>query len=247
VQNNGNPVIQNGGTLLSVAPRSEDYPTVRGVPVGQGEIPGSAAGFPPARAHLPIDPAGYTYDYMVTQQKPQSGGRYGFDPVNATSMYGSNGVGYGGLAPIGRVGCESGSYNALNPDMALQLQTTNRSTYQPPVPGFAPFVPSFSMKGGSRKQQRIPPHMRRKKSQKKQQKKKLSQRKKQSGGGTNAENMANAAPYYFAGQIDSMKYNAPTAGYEWRPLTPTVSNNPGVSDQGTYNARHFNQACLKTN
>jgi len=229
VQNNGTPVIQNGGTVLGVA-------------VNQGEEPGSVR-FHNIPGALPKDPAGYTYQYMQDAAKPQqSGGRYGFDPVNAASTYGANGVGYAGLAPIGRVACESGSYDALNADKALQLQTTNRMTYQPPVPGFSSFVPRFLMSGGSRKGP-IPPHMRRRKSQKRQQKKKLNQQ----GGGTNAENLANNPPQVFAGQIDSMKYNAQTAGYSWRPLDPAVQNNPGVSDQGTYAARHFNGACLKTN
>jgi len=220
VQNNGTPMIQNGGTVLGVA-------------VNQGEEPGSVR-FHNIPGSLPKDPAGYTYQYMQEVQKAQTGGRYGFDPVNAASVYGSNGVGYAGLAPIGRVACESGSYDALNADRALQMQTTNRMTYEPPVPGFASFVPPFSFKGG----RRLPPHKSRK-----QQKKKRNQR----GGGTNQENLANNPPQVFAGQIDSMKYNAPTAGYEWRPLSPAVSNNPGVSDQGTYAARHFNGACLKTN
>jgi len=217
--NTGAPLIQNGGTVLGVA-------------VSQAEQPGSVR-FHNIPGQLPKDPAGYTYQYMQDAAKSQTGGRYGFDPVNAASVYGSNGVGYAGLAPIGRVGCESGSYDALNADRALQMQTTNRMTYQPPVTGFASFVPPFSFKGG----RRLPPHKSRK-----QQKK-----KNQRGGGTNAENLANNPPQVFAGQIDSMKYNAPTAGYSWRALDPPVPNNPGVSDQGTYNARHFNGACLKTN
>jgi hypothetical protein len=213
VQNNGLPVIenhQNGGTLLGVA-------------VNDGEMPGSAGLMQPARS-LPTDPAGYTYQYMRDAQA-QKGGRYGADLAAASSQYGSNGVGYAGIAPTGRVACESGSYDALNADRALQLQTTNTMTNN--VPGFAPYI----MKGGKSRRKR------------RQQKKK----NKQGGGGTNAENLANAAPYYFAGQVDSMKYNAPTAGYAWQPLMPQVSNNPGVNDYNTYDARHFNPACMKTN
>ena len=44
-----------------------------------------------------------------------------------------------------------------------------------------------------------------------------------------------------------MKYNAPTAGYAWEPMMPQVPNNPDVSVQRTYDARHFNPACMKTN
>ena len=76
-----------------------------------------------------------------------------------------------------------------------------------------------------------------------QQKKKLNQR----GGGTNAENLANVPPQVFAGQMDSMKYNAQTAGYSWEPLRPAVQQNPDVSNWRTYDARHFNSACMKTN
>ena len=208
----GAPLIQNGGTLLGVA-------------VNHGEVPGSAGLMQPARS-LPNDPDGYTYQYMREAQA-QKGGRYAADLAAAAGQYGSNGVGYAGIAPTGRVPCESGSYDGLNPDRALQMQTTNRMTYDPPVPGFAPFV----MKGGkSRRKRRM-------------QKKKT----KQGGGGTNAQNLANAAPYYFAGQVDSMKYNAPTAGYAWEPMMPQVPNNPDVSVQRTYDARHFNPACMKTN
>jgi hypothetical protein len=49
------------------------------------------------------------------------------------------------------------------------------------------------------------------------------------------------------GQVDSMAYYAPTAGYQNLPLMPQVPNNPGILMQLGYPAGHFNPACLKTN
>lgn len=215
--------IIRGGSYLGIAPQD-------------AEMPAPSTGFKPA-GELPKDPAGYTYQYM-RQAQAQTGGRYGADLASAASVFGSNGVGYASLAPTGSVRCEAGSTNPLNADPALQMQTTNPNSSL--VPGWAPrFNP---LAGGSRKRRRY------QKPSKKQQKKKLNQRAmKQSGGGTDAQNLANASPYYFAGQIDSMKYNAPTAGYGWQPLAPAVENNPGVNDQYTYRAGHMNQACVKTN
>ena len=221
-------MIQNGGTVLGVA-------------VSHGEQPGSVR-FHNIPGQLPKDPAGYTYQYMQDAAKQhQSGGRYGFDPAIASTLYGSNGVGYASPGPTSSVKCEAGSTNALNADPALQMQTTNPNPSD--VPGWSrQFNP---LRGGSRKRrgskkrksQTLPPHMR------PSQKKKRSQQ----GGGTNAENLANLPPQVFAGQIDSMKYNAPTAGYSWEPLRPAVQQNPDVSNWRTYDARHFNSACMKTN
>ena len=235
VQNSGRSVLQNGGTLLTVA--NDFAGSVRGVPVSQAEQPGSVR-FQNIPGSLPKDPAGYTYQYMQDAAKPQqSGGRYGFDPAIASSLYGSNGVGYASPGPTSSVKCEAGSVNPLNADLALQMQTTNPNPSE--VPGWSR---QFNPLRGGRSRRRLrkgylPPHMRR------SQKKKRSQQ----GGGTNQENLANNPPQVFAGQIDSMKYNAQTAGYSWRPLSPAVQNNAGISDQGTYPARHFNEACLKTN
>ena len=227
VINSSTPPMQGGSYL--------------GVAVQDGEMPSPASGFKPASA-LPVDPAGLTYSY-ARQAQAQTGGRYGADLAAAADIYGSNGVGYASLAPTGSVRCEAGSTNPLNADPALQMQTTNPNSSL--VPGWAPrFNP---LAGGSRKRRRHQrPHKRRR--SQRQQKKKLNQRgMKQSGGGTDAQNLANASPYYFAGQIDSMKYNAPTAGYEWQPLNPAVQNNAGINDQKTYAASHYNQACVKTN
>ena len=49
------------------------------------------------------------------------------------------------------------------------------------------------------------------------------------------------------GQVDAMRYYAPTAGYANLPLNPPVMNNPGILMQLGYPAGHFNEACIKTN
>jgi hypothetical protein len=50
----------------------------------------------------------------------------------------------------------------------------------------------------------------------------------------------------YVGQVDAMRYYAPTAGYDNLPLMPQVPNNPGILMQVGYPARHMNMACLKT-
>jgi hypothetical protein len=47
------------------------------------------------------------------------------------------------------------------------------------------------------------------------------------------------------GDVDSMRYYAPNAGYDNLPMNPMVRNNPGILMQVGYPAGHFNQACLK--
>ena len=59
------------------------------------------------------------------------------------------------------------------------------------------------------------------------------------GGGSNF-------PEVTVGAVDSMRYYAPTAGYDNLPLRPMVPNNPGILMQVPYDAKHFNMACLKT-
>jgi hypothetical protein len=153
----------------------------------------------------------------VNAARAQTGGRYGME---GSPLSPSNGVGMSGYAQIGRVGCESGSLDALNPDPALQSMTTNRMTYG--VPGFTQV-----MRGG-----RHHPHKRLGYMKKRTQKKKAA--RKQQGG-------------VVVGQVDAMRYYAPTAGYQNLPLMPQVPNNPGILMQLGYPAGHFNPACLKTN
>ena len=52
---------------------------------------------------------------------------------------------------------------------------------------------------------------------------------------------------YFAGQVDAMRYYAPTAGYSHKMETyPAPSPVPGLMLNTPYDAKAFNQACIKT-
>lgn len=51
---------------------------------------------------------------------------------------------------------------------------------------------------------------------------------------------------YYPGDSDTRAYYAPTAGYSNMPMTPAVVNNPGILVQPPYDARSYNQACIKT-
>ena len=48
------------------------------------------------------------------------------------------------------------------------------------------------------------------------------------------------------GEADSMRYYAPNAGYDNRPMNPGVPNNPGILMQVGYPAGQFNRACMTT-
>lgn len=51
---------------------------------------------------------------------------------------------------------------------------------------------------------------------------------------------------YYPGDSDTRAYYAPTAGYSNVPMNPVVVNNPGIMIQPPYDARSYNQACIKT-
>lgn len=149
---------------------------------------------------------------VVNNQPKMKGGRYGFfpelGPLNSDRGIGTT------PAPFLRVGCQTGSYNPLNPDRALQLQ----STAVPSVNGWTQFAsPSLAMSGGKRKKG-----------------KKCRKGSRKMRGGV------------YVGDVDAMRYYAPTAGYSNMPLAPPVFNNPGILMQVGYPARHFNSACMNT-
>jgi hypothetical protein len=163
------------------------------------------------------------------KQQQQSGGRWGAVPEQGP-LNQSNGVGTIG-SPFARVGCETGTFNRLNPDPA-GIQTM--STAPGSVPGWTGFTDmmgrvaaGFGMKGGRRSKRS---KKGRKCSTKRQQQ---QQQQKQSGG-------------RFVGDVASMAYYAPTAGYGNYPMSPGVPNNPGILMQVGYPARHLNEACIKT-
>ena len=185
---------QQGGTLL-------------GLGVRDAEHPGTPASGTPAQAvrQESTVPAN-------VNSGGQTGGRYGMEGSPLNPM---NGVGMSGYAQIGRVGCEAGTQDALNPDPMLQQMTTNQMVNG--VKGFTQLI------GGKRRRARS-----------RTQKKKSKGQQKQSGG-------------VVVGDVDAMRYYAPTAGYQNLPLMPGVPNNPGILMQLGYPAGHFNPACLKTN
>jgi hypothetical protein len=61
----------------------------------------------------------------------QKGGRYGFFPGDGP-LNAQNGVGATGVPPFARIGCEVGTYNALNPDSPPQgIQTMSTLPFSP--------------------------------------------------------------------------------------------------------------------
>lgn len=119
-------------------------------------------------------------------------------------------------APFYRVACEGGIPNPLNPDMALQEATTAVSSAG--IKGWTQMAPA--MKGGKRGKRRGA--------------RKTARKTRKMRGGV------------YVGQVDAMRYYAPTAGYDNLPMNPAVRNNPGILMQVGYPARQFNQACMNT-
>jgi len=129
---------------------------------------------------------------VSTELLKQAGGRYGMFPEMGP-LNPSNGVGVS-PAPFGRIPCESGTLNPLNPN---PNNVQSLST--------APNVPPYVIRGGSQ------------------------------------------FPEVQVGAVDSMRYYAPTGGYTHNmEAFPPGSAVPGLMINTPYNARAFNQACLKT-
>lgn len=129
----------------------------------------------------------------VPPKAAQMGGRYGFFPEMGP-LNPINGVGVT-PAPFGRIPCESGTYNPLNPD-PNGIQTMTTAPSQPPY---------VTMKGGA------------------------------------------GFPVVNVGAVDMMRYEAPTAGYRNDFQTFSApSPVPGLMIQTPYDAKAFNQACIKT-
>jgi hypothetical protein len=138
----------------------------------------------------------------------QAGGRYGFFP-GMGPLNPINGVGVA-PAPFGRIPCEVGTYNPLNPNPNdIQRLST------------APLTPPFVTKpfsGGAN----VP-------------------------AGTDLSASRANFPVVQVGDVDSMRYYAPTAGYRNDFMTfRAPSPVPGLTIPTPYDARAFNQACIKT-
>ena len=267
----GLPGLQKGGGSCGIAPQDfmkqaqqlgSGGPAILGVDVANGSRPGAYTASLDAPAQpLPATPALYSQlrggsrkkgKRRQQRQQKQQGGRWGAFP-ELGNLNQQNGVGTIG-SPFLRQPCETGSYN---PSLPNPGNVQNLSTAQGWVPGWTPYAPA--MRGGKRSDKQIkkkskvpmkimpipkimssrmnvpsaPTRRRRQQRQQRQQK----------GGMTNFQQY----PQVQVGAADSMRIYSPTAGYDNRPMSPMVPNNPGILMQVGYPAGHLNEACIKTN
>ena len=153
-------------------------------PSGTGGSVAHPNNMPPVVMSMPGVPA---------EGSVMKGGRYGFFP-GMGPLNPENGVGVA-PAPFGRIPCETGTYNPLNPNPG-NIQGLSTAPAQPPY---------VTMKGGAQ------------------------------------------FPVVNVGDFDSMRYEAPTAGYRNDFQTFSApSPVPGLMIQTPYDARQFNPACIKT-
>lgn len=156
---------------------------------------------------MPIAELSKAADAANLAAPKQNGGRYGFFP-GMGPLNPSNGVGTT-PGPFGRIPCEVGTYNPLNPD-PNGIQTMSTAPLTPP------FVTGRLAGGG------LP-------------------------AGTGLAASSANFPTVQVGQADSMRYYSPTAGYTNDFMTfRAPSPVPGLTIQTPYDAKAFNQACIKT-
>jgi len=153
----------------------------------------------------------------------QKGGRYGFFP-GMGPLNPSNGIGTS-PAPFGRIACEVGAPNPLNPDpkgvqeMNTAPLTPSWITGPPRAYSSLPF-----MRGGGNDNMLGAP----------------------AGVGSSGYSAANF-PTIQVGQADMMKYEAPTAGYSHKFQTFNApSPVPALMINTPYDARTLNPACIQT-
>lgn len=195
----------------SVTPKPGDFPDTTGVGgTVTNPVVMSMPGVPtPGDAQMPKMPIAELSKAAdaANLAPPQKGGRYGFFPEMGP-LNPLNGVGVS-PPPFGRIPCEVGTYNPLNPD-PNGIQTMSTAPLTPP------YV-SGRLAGGG-----LP------------------------AGTSYAASSANF-PTVQVGQADAMRYYAPTAGYRNDFLTfQAPSPVPGLTIQTPYDAKAFNQACIKT-
>ena len=197
----------------SVTPKPGDFPATQGVAgtVAKPDVVMSMPGVPvmgqPLMPKMPIAELSHSADASNLAAPKQSGGRYGFFPEMGP-LNPVNGVGVS-PAPFGRIPCEVGTYNPLNPNPD-GIQTMSTAPLTPP------FV-SGKLAGGG-----LP-------------------------AGTGLAASSANFPTVQVGQADSMRYYAPTAGYRNDFMTfRAPSPVPGLTIQTPYDAKAFNQACIKT-
>jgi hypothetical protein len=205
----------------SVTPKPGDFPDTTGAggTVAQPTVTMSMPGVPvngqPLMPKMPIAELSKSADAANLAAPPQKGGkrnrkvggRYGFFP-GMGPLNPINGVGTT-PGPFGRIPCEIGTYNPLNPNPG-DIQRLSTAPLTPP------FV-SGKLAGGG-----LP------------------------AGTSLAASSANF-PVVRVGAVDSMRYYAPTAGYRNDFMTfQAPSPVPGLTIQTPYDAKAFNQACIKT-
>jgi hypothetical protein len=103
------------------------------------------SGAPAAAAPATLKEAPMTNTAMVAKTiTTQKGGRYGFFPGDGP-LNPVNGVGATGVAPFARIGCEVGTYNALNPN-PNGIQTMSTLPFSPghTPPGLTPMRGGFA-------------------------------------------------------------------------------------------------------
>jgi hypothetical protein len=244
----GLPGLQKGGSSCGMTPQDlikqshqlgSGGPAITGVSVIDGARPGAYSASLDAPA-LPVVRSYPLYSQNAggsrRRKRKQQGGRWGAFP-ELGNLNQQNGVGTIG-SPFLRQPCELGSYNPSlpNPDNVQQLSTA--VGYEP---GWTPYAPA--LKGGRRIKKKS------KNSLKVMGKRinvpttAVTRRRRQQGGMTNFQQY----PQVEVGAADSMRIYSPTAGYDNRPMSPMVPNNPGILMQLGYPARHFNEACIKSN
>jgi hypothetical protein len=168
-------------------------------------------------------PAAVQSAVVANGQNGQSGGRYGFFP-GMGPLSPSNGIGTS-PAPFGRIACEVGSPNPLNPD-PKGVQTLYTA---PLAPAFVTGPPrAYSslpfMRGGGNDNMMGAP----------------------AGVGSSGFSAANF-PTIQVGAADMMKYQAPTAGYSHAFQTFKAPNPvPALMLNTPYDARTFTPACIQT-
>ena len=258
----GLPGLQKGGGSCGLAPQDfmqqaqqlgSGGPAILGVDVANGARPGAYTASLDAPAQpLPATPALYSQlrggsrkrgkrrQQRQQKQQKQQGGRWGAFP-ELGNLNQQNGVGTIG-SPFLRQPCETGSYN---PSLPNPGNVQNLSTAQGWVPGWTPYAPA--LKGGARKlkkKSKVPMKiMSSRMNVPRNAPTKRRRQQQQQGGMTNFQQY----PQVSVGAADSMRIYSPTAGYDNRPMSPQVPNNPGILMQVGYPAGHLNEACIKTN
>jgi hypothetical protein len=205
-----------------ITPPPKDMPN----PSGSGGSVGNPNPYPPHVVAVPpggVVPAGAKMppgESSHVVAAGQKGGRYGFFP-GMGPLNSSNGVGTS-PAPFGRIACEVGAPNPLNPD-PKGVQTMDTAPLTPKWITGPPHAYSSLMRGGGNDNMGGAP----------------------AGVGSNFS--AANFPTIQVGQADMMKYEAPTAGYSHAFQTfKAPSPVPALMLNTPYDARTFNPACIQT-